>query len=230
MFTNSTISHYTEKFSTDQYSKALIPYFLCHQLLKPCLACLVMFSHHWIWPFDFHHGGCLNHRGLCVQALFQSAGQLMSVSRCWLRFALRYSGCCRCWCQKPQHLPFQLPSLSLSLSRLIASLNSGKEFREAVGSTRCVEYKAGDYIRVRKERVRSEHKTFCEAGKVFYGRKINPWQYSFSKEEVILTLKRKKQNRYLWSAQSTIMALLWLPLACLFGEDKKAPRNNIFLD
>jgi|UniRef100_A0A2K2BLN8 hypothetical protein len=52
--------------------------------------------------------------------------------------------------------------LALSLSRLIASLNSGKEFREAVGSTRCVEYKASDYIRVRKERVRSEHKTFCD--------------------------------------------------------------------
>jgi hypothetical protein len=25
-----------------------------------------------------------------------------------------------------------------------------------------VEYKASDYIRVRKERVRSEHKTFCD--------------------------------------------------------------------
>jgi hypothetical protein len=34
-----------------------------------------------------------------------------------------------------------------------------------------------------------------EAGKVFYGRKITPWQNSFSKEEVILVLKRKKQNR-----------------------------------
>ncbi|KAJ4727761.1 hypothetical protein OWV82_000806 [Melia azedarach] len=79
--------------------------------MKLCSAYLVMSCwHHWSSPFCFQHGGCLNHKVLCVQVL----------SRSWISWALfhlvlvvapwKCLGYCHCNCLRLQLLLSLLPS------------------------------------------------------------------------------------------------------------------------